>query len=52
MKKRIQFMLPNGAKFVVVKQFNDDTHYKNYVSYMKKANGFILDEAWQVTENQ
>jgi|TARA_A100001201_G_C3997021_1_gene173364 hypothetical protein len=49
MTKKIQFIIPNGRKFVVVKTFKDKNHYDNYVSYMRRENRFIFDEVWNVT---
>ena len=49
MKKKIQFLVPPHArKWVVVKEFKDERHYDNYVSYMEQKKGYTFDEVWNI----
>jgi len=50
MRKKIQFIIPPHAKkWVVEKEFKDERHYDNYVSYMVREKGYTLDETWNIT---
>ena len=48
MKTMLQFILPSGGKWVITKTFNDQQHQENFIAYMKRTKGYVLDEVWDV----
>jgi hypothetical protein len=52
LKKKLQFILPNGRKWVITKEFNDERHCYNFINRMNYLYSYALDEIWDVTDNQ
>jgi len=44
----LQFILPNGRKWVITKTFHDQQHQDNFISYMSRTKNYVLDEVWDV----
>ena len=46
MKVTLQFMDAYGKYVHMVREFNDEKHLNNFVSYVKNKYRYTLDEVW------
>jgi len=50
MRTQMRFLTKNLNGWVVNKTFNDEAHMNNYINYIQRTKGFVLDEIYMLDE--
>lgn len=47
MRRTIQFIMSDGKKWSMTRDFTDEGHVKNFINYIERTKGWMLDEVWK-----
>lgn len=48
MEYRLEFLDKKAIRRRITKQFNDDRHMDNFIAYIERTRGWMLDEVYEL----
>jgi hypothetical protein len=51
-KATIKFRTKDAEDWYITRDFNDEKHIDNFVSYIERKLGYHMDEVWRENPNQ
>jgi|TARA_R110002073_G_scaffold248956_1_gene411766 hypothetical protein len=52
MRATLKFKTDQGTDWVVTKDFNDKKHKENFINYIERTKGYLLDEIYTQSSNK